>query len=493
MLKQLSLKNNKSINGFIFVLGLIIFFRLLFMFYLPLTDNTEARYGLIAKNMVNSANWVTPQQELGTPFWAKPPLSTWSSAISMEVFGLNEIAARLPSLVYGLLTIFLLAYLAVKMYGRLSGILLIAVLLSCFGFYLQMGAVMTDPSLVFCLTLILCSYWLAIHEKNTKLWSYLVFIGAGLGMLAKGPLVIVLSGLPILLWSIYCKKLTFLFRTLPWFTGTILFLLIWLPWYVFAEIRTPGFLQYFIIGEHLLRYLDSGWSGDLYGNAHSSWFGKIWFYWLAGCFPWSIILIYYTVKNLLTHKNDSDTQSSSDNLFSSDKEWQAYLWLWFVMPMLFFTFSSNIIWTYILPSIPAFSLLVVHCLGLFNKNTIKFFSSITISFFALFAVVAPVIYLNTDQVINSTHKDIIQDCRSENKDIFYYEKIPFSANFYSDITINQFDPNRLMMDDVNACVVFKKKNLEKIKSYFKDQHVEITVFQHGKKWMYLKTKNNSDI
>jgi 4-amino-4-deoxy-L-arabinose transferase-like glycosyltransferase len=54
-------------------------------------------------------------------------------------------------------------------------------------------------------------------------------------------------------------------RRLPWVTGTVLTLLLVVPWYALTEYRTPGFLHYFIIGEHIQRFLVPHWPGDLYG------------------------------------------------------------------------------------------------------------------------------------------------------------------------------------------------------------------------------------
>ena len=48
--------------------------------------------------MLETGDWLVPQFDYGVPFWGKPPLSTWLSAASMAVFGVNEFAARLPSL-----------------------------------------------------------------------------------------------------------------------------------------------------------------------------------------------------------------------------------------------------------------------------------------------------------------------------------------------------------------------------------------------------------
>src|SRR3546814_5782336 len=64
-----------------------------------------------------------------------------------------------------------------------------------------------------------------------------------------------------------------------------------LPWYVIAELKTPGFLKYFLVGEHFLRFVDAGWAGDRYGTAHARAWGAIWLDWIAASAPWSLLLV----------------------------------------------------------------------------------------------------------------------------------------------------------------------------------------------------------
>ena len=89
------LKNNSSLLS-VSVL-LIALFRLLLTATIPLLDKTEARYAEIARIMHETNQWIVPEIDYGVPFWAKPPLSTWLSAASFVVFGVNEFAARFPS------------------------------------------------------------------------------------------------------------------------------------------------------------------------------------------------------------------------------------------------------------------------------------------------------------------------------------------------------------------------------------------------------------
>ena len=79
-----------------YALGLLIFIRAFFNGALPLMDKTEARYGEIARLMAETGEWVVLQIDYGVPFWAKPPLSTWASALSISLFGAHEFFVRLP-------------------------------------------------------------------------------------------------------------------------------------------------------------------------------------------------------------------------------------------------------------------------------------------------------------------------------------------------------------------------------------------------------------
>ena len=67
----------------IWVLFTLLAMRLLLMWYVPLTDTTEARYAEIARKMLETGNWVTPLHDYAVPFWGKPPLFAWLSAASM--------------------------------------------------------------------------------------------------------------------------------------------------------------------------------------------------------------------------------------------------------------------------------------------------------------------------------------------------------------------------------------------------------------------------
>lgn len=413
-------------HSFIVLLFLLIS-RLLAMYFIPLNDSTEARYGEIARIMLETGDWITPMQSYGEPFWAKPPLSTWASALSMSLFGVNEFAARLPSLLFSIGILWLVWDLAKKRSGDQVAMIATLVLAGCLFFFLNAGTVMTDPALVFCTTLSMFAFWHAVVAKR-KAWGYVFFAGLGLGLLAKGPVAIVLTGMPIFFWVLrHQSRWIALWKHLPWFTGGLLMLLIALPWYLLAELKTPGFINYFIVGENFHRFLDPGWGGDKYGFAHIAPLGMIWVYALAGIFPWSIMGLIW-----LAHRGKELPSLCKDN-----DGWISYLLLCTLVPLIFFTFSSNIIYPYVFPSLPAFALFFaeIAARGGIDKqieNRIASFASIT---GIIFLLVSALFVLKPDWVSKSQYRMITafknQTPAPNSRLIYWAHKTDYSARFYS--------------------------------------------------------------
>src|SRR6478735_10012240 len=94
------------------LLGSLLAARLIGMAEAPLMDTTEARYGEISRKMAELNDWVTPWFDYGVPYWGKPPLSFWVTAISFKLFGVNEFSARLPHLIISMLIVGLAVWLA---------------------------------------------------------------------------------------------------------------------------------------------------------------------------------------------------------------------------------------------------------------------------------------------------------------------------------------------------------------------------------------------
>ncbi|HEY9169140.1 MAG TPA: glycosyltransferase family 39 protein [Lutibacter sp.] len=412
------LKNHKNTSFYLVISVIIIaIFRLLLTDAIPLLDKTESRYGEIARIMHETQNWVVLQIDYGVPFWAKPPLSTWLSALSFEVFGLSDMAARLPSYLLAIILLIVLGKLAKKV--GVSFYLPAFILLTMPEFLIHAGVVSTDSALAFSIALIMISFWKAMQNERYSFWNYLFFIALGLGFLAKGPIILVLTVPPIFLWVLLQKiSIKSIYSKLPWFIGILITAVISIPWYILAENRSPGFLNYFIIGEHFNRFLVPGWKGDLYGSGHSQPLGMIWVFLLVFTFPWIQIVLYKIWKERKTVFKDN---------------YVSYLVFWLLWTPLFFTISKNILHTYILPVTVPIALLMVHWWNNYQKkNTLLIVSSIfpalvILLFFGASLTGKLDYYMNSDKyLIENQQIDF-----SKNEGLYYWKSKSYSGQFYS--------------------------------------------------------------
>ncbi|MFT4059369.1 MAG: glycosyltransferase family 39 protein [Legionella sp.] len=438
-IKNDKLVRDKFFNHALFALMFLLICRLVSMYFIPLNDVSEARYGEIARKMLETGNWVTLFHDYGVPFWAKPPLSTWLSAASMKLFGVNELAVRLPGLLLSIAIVWLVWDLAKKHSGSTIATLSAIVLSGTLYFFLDAGTVMTDPSLIFCTTLVLVSFWHAVVNES-KFWSYLFFVGIGLGLLAKGPVAGVLVGMPLFFWVLIRNQWLNLWKRLPWFKGILLVLAIALPWYILAELRTPGFLNYFIVGEHFHRFVTPGWTGDKYGYAHQEHWGMIWAFAVLGIFPWCFLGSAWLVKY----------RKGLPALFADNDGWLGYLFGCTVVPLFFFTFSSNIIYTYVFPSLPFFALFFTEYwvragVMLNAKKLIVGLSLIT----GVMFLVAAVVFNVMPNLVAKTQKPVINTWLHQNpamgsKLVYWDYKTEFSAQFYSGGKVRNTQDNKVL-------------------------------------------------
>ncbi|MBU2972459.1 glycosyltransferase family 39 protein [Pseudoalteromonas sp. C2R02] len=393
-----------------------IAFRLASLGAYPLYDTTEARYGEIARIMLETRDWITPQFDYNIPFWGKPPLYAWLSVISFTVFGVSEFSARLPHFLCGLLTLALVFQLTNKALGKEKAIAACLVLISSIGFVIATGMVMTDAVLTLSITLAMSSYWQAFKYGEKAFYGNLFFIALAIGMLAKGPVAVVIVGIPLVIWIIWQKCFIQALKALPWLSGITLFLAFSLPWYILAEMKTPGFLEYFLWGEHIQRFLVSGWQGDLYGSAHKEAKGTIWLFWLAMAFPWSFILTHKAYQYLFSKKENTTGKTNINS----------YLLIWMISPMLLFTLAGNILAAYVLPGFAAMAILCANNIKLGKKMLVSAWLSLVIVAIALFAV-------SNSYTSKTAESALLGDnlTRYQNSALYYWQKRPFSAQFYS--------------------------------------------------------------
>ena len=428
----MSLSMKTRSRQFFWILFFLSAARLLAMVYIPLNDSTEARYAEIARIMLETSNWITPMHTYNVPFWAKPPLSMWMSALSMKVFGVSGFAARIPSLFFSAGVLLMVWHLAKRRSGTLFAMTATLILAGMLYFYLDAGAVMTDPAMLFSITLIIFGFWQVVMEGK-RAWGYVMFLGMGLGLLAKGPVALILAGMPIGLWVILDKRWREIWQGLPWISGLMLTALIAGPWYYLAEKATPGFLYYFIVGEHISRFLKPGWTGNLYGMSHVAPYGMIGVYALIGTLPWCLPGGWYLVRHRKALWSFAKNKASSNN----QQSWLRFLWLCTLTPLVFFTLARNIIYPYVFPSLPAFALLCaegIKALGMKERDLRYVFLFSGSSAFVF--IIATALFVYYPQLVAKSQDRVVAICKDhamgpESRLIYWTPETNYSAQFYS--------------------------------------------------------------
>lgn len=328
---------SRASQGRLALLGLVILSAL----YLgeisgyPLQDPDEGRYAEIPREMIESGDWVTPRLNY-VVYFEKPPLMYWLVALSFEVFGQSEGAARAVSAVSGILTVVLIYLLGRAVLGPRAALLGAGVLATSPIFFVLAQALTIDMLLTACMTATMVAFFFACRSERKGPWVAAVSVSAALGVLAKGPVALVLPGLVALAWLAWQrdgKTLGALLRPVP----LLAFVVVVVPWFVLVSRANPEFLEFFFVREHWERFTAE------VGHPEGP------FYYLpvllAGPLPWTAVAIGLAC-----------TREGRVAFGEIPREVRAFLILWGLLIIGFFTVASSKLATYILPALPPLAL-----------------------------------------------------------------------------------------------------------------------------------------
>lgn len=451
-------KNNTLLWGkmAMLLIGCVLVVRLISLFSFPLMDTTEARYGEMARIMAETGDWITPMFDYNVPFWGKPPIFTWISAAGIELFGINEFAVRVPHL---LLTVLMLVmsywFVNSELKNKVLALTTVAITATSAVFIVVGGSVMTDTALTLAITLGMMSFWKfsqsEVKSKEAYGWGLFFAVAMSIGMLSKGPLTLVLVGISLFGWLAFNNQWRLLL-SFPWISSLGLFFVLSVPWYIAAELKTPGFLDYFIVGEHFKRFVVSGWEGDLYGSAHKEARGMIWVHWLGAALPWSPLLIWQTIKGL----------RSGDASEKGKPSLRSFLWCWMLAPMILFTMSGNILASYTMPAIPAMAILVAMNINFESKKQFTLVKICGLSISVILIIVTGL--LGNNLTSKQAEKGLLTSWKLQSNHtelpLYYVGKRPFSGQFYSDGLAQQVTNKEEIT--IPSYVVIDTKRIESI-------------------------------
>lgn len=275
----------------IFFIGCLFFVP--FLGEVHLFDWDEINFAEAAREMIATGDYFRPQIDF-EPFWEKPPLFIWMQVISMQIFGVNEFAARLPNAVCGIATLLAVFHLGRKIFDRTFAWLWALAWLGSLlpHFYFRSGII--DPWFnFFIFSGLICFIYFRwrffrVKTQPTSFWSdnkYLLFGGwlVGLAVLTKGPVGYLLPMLTILAyWGRYRFRGRGYLKHFALFTAAAASIpAVWFA----ADIALHGtwFTREFIAYQiRLLTTEDSG---------HGGFIGYHFVVLLIGCFPASVFAL----------------------------------------------------------------------------------------------------------------------------------------------------------------------------------------------------------
>jgi len=325
-----------------------------------LAEPDEPRYAEIAREMIALHDWVTPHLNY-VKYFEKPPLVYWLTAINFELFGMSEFVARLWPALFGLSGIALVYVLGRSMYGVWTGYAA-AALLATTPFYFGLSQILTlDMPLTALMTVGLAAFWFAydshraLHPVERRGGGFplppgegegnsapsctmrrqglllVLYVATALGVLTKGPVAAVLIGGIIVLFLILQPDIGTL-RGLLSPLGIVAFLAIALPWFVLVSRRNPEFLDFFVVDQHLKRFLAP------YEHQQGLWFffPIVW----GGILPWSVFVVFAPGMLRRFGARLVRRQLSAATLFC---------FVWSGVVFAFFSLSGSKLATYVLP------------------------------------------------------------------------------------------------------------------------------------------------
>ncbi len=320
-----------------------------------LWDIDEGNNAACALEMYESGNYITPS--FNTKLRVdKPVLLYWLQVSAYRVFGVNEFAARLPSALASLLTLLVLYELGRRLFDRSAALLAGLVLAGSVSFTAAAHFANPDALLNLCTLGTLWCFW--NHYKHEGWWLLGSGVASGLGMLAKGPVALVLPLAVTLAFLLWCRQWRRLLD-LRWLGASVVFLLVAAPWYIWVGMETKGEWLSGFFGRH-------NWDRALAPMENHG--GPFYYYLLvliAGLAPWSVFFgptAWHTWKEL---RQTPDSSSPRD-----PRAVRQFLLCWIAVWFVFFTVVQTKLPNYILPAYPAVALLTASFLDDWRRGRI---------------------------------------------------------------------------------------------------------------------------
>lgn len=326
------------------VLGVCYFFFFFGLSAFGLVGADEPRYAQIAREMLARHDWIVPTLN-GKPWLEKPVLFYWKAMNSYRFLGVYDWAARVPAAAHA--TALVLAVFFFMRRFRFTSELDAAMITASSAGMIAFGRGASTDILISTYFAIAMLSWWAWRQTDKKLWLLLFYAFLGFGALAKGPVAPALAVLVVGAYAVLRRDGKIFLRTLS-VPGFLLFFAIALPWYLAVEQKVPQFFRVFFIEHNLERF-----GTNLYQHAQPFWYYIPVF--VLATLPWTVFALPALVE--AGRSAIQRLRFNSEPPPDPDDGLPSFLFVWTLVPIIFFSISRSKLPGYILPAIPATALL----------------------------------------------------------------------------------------------------------------------------------------
>lgn len=337
-------RNKLLLLQLVLILGICYFFFFFGLGAFGLVGADEPRYAQIAREMFARHDYIVPTLN-GQPWLEKPVFVYWKMIAAFRLFGVYDWAARLPAAFHATLLVFSVFFF-MRRFRFASELDAAMITASSAGIVAFGRGASTDILISTHFTLAMLSWW-TWRETGKKLWLLVFYVLLGLGALAKGPVAPALAVLVVGAYAVLRRDGKIFVRSLS-LTGFLLFFAIVLPWYLAVQRHVPQFFRVFFIEHNLERF-----GTNLYQHSQPFWYYIPVF--VLATLPWTVFALPALVEagRAAIRRLRANSEPPPD----PDDGLPSFLFVWALVPIIFFSISRSKLPGYILPSIPAAALL----------------------------------------------------------------------------------------------------------------------------------------
>lgn len=333
-------------------------------------ERAEAFFSLGSKMLVETGELLLPHSLQEQPL-NKPPFQYWLIGAAYKLFGVGYGTGRIPAALCALGILALIYFFGRRFFEKTVVLTATAMTATTWMFISFARLAMPDLVLTLCTGLTLCCWILVLTGKTNRprALALLGYAAVAIGFLIKGPVALVLALAPVTLELLIARDFAGFKKLLPVY-GLLVFLLIAAPYFLLVYLYHGSEpLHTFFIVENLERFAGTG---EYRSRTSSLQYPLTAF--LGGFAPWSLLTI-------LVAYLDFKYRSKSEN-----SRLLRMLYLWMIFPLVFFCISRFKLDYYLLPIIPALTLITARLISAEYLSFVRT-RKILIVFSALIAVI----------------------------------------------------------------------------------------------------------